>query len=566
MSRIASPEALKTYREELKKARPQDQPVIAICNGTGCAACGSGHVVAAFKEELTKQGLQGKVRLRATGCQGFCERSTLVQFLPEGVLYQRITAEDVPEIVEKTVKGGEYLEKHFYENPATGEKVKFEKDIPFYMHQNRYLIDKILDIEPTSIDDYIAIGGYGSLAKAFELGADNVLDEIKKSELRGRGGGGFLAGRKWETCRNVQSDKRYIICNANEGDPGEFIDRFLMEGNPNAIIEGMIIGAFTIGSDEGYIYIQKDYRLAIERLEIAMQQARDKGFLGENILGTGLNFDMKITKGGGAFVCGESTALMRSIEGKPGEPRAKHIHTVESGLNAKPSNLNNVETWANVPLIIEKGADWYAAMGTKGSTGTKILSITGKVVNSGMVEVPLGTTLRQLIYDMGGGVADGKEIKAVLKGGPSGGCFSKEKLDLSVDYDTLWEEGSMMGGGVIVLDEDTCMVDVDKHALNFLKLESCGKCTSCREGLRRLHEIVTEISEGRGTEESIKKMEKIAKTVESTSLCALGTTATNPLRSTLKFFREEYEAHIKDKTCPAGVCNCGQKAQPTPPA
>ncbi|MCP4199364.1 MAG: NADH-quinone oxidoreductase subunit F, partial [Proteobacteria bacterium] len=406
MTKIASPEALKTYREELVKARPEDQPVIAICNGSGCVACGSAKVVAAFKEELKKQGLEEKVRLRATGCQGFCERSTLVQFLPEGVLYQRITAEDVPEIVEKTVKGGEYLEKHFYEDPSTGEKCKYEKDIPFYKHQNRHLIDKIINIEPTSIDDYIAIGGYGSLTKAFELGADKVLDEIKKSELRGRGGGGFLAGRKWETCRNVQSDKRYVICNANEGDPGEFIDRFLMEGNPNAIIEGMIIGAFTIGSDEGYIYIQKDYHLAIERLGNAIGQAREKGLLGENILGTGLNFDIKINKGGGAFVCGESTALMRSIEGKPGEPRAKHIHTVEAGVFNKPTNLNNVETWANVPLIVDRGSDWFCSIGTENSKGTKIFSLVGKVNNTGLVEVPMGISLRDIVYKIGGGIPD----------------------------------------------------------------------------------------------------------------------------------------------------------------
>ncbi len=559
MGKIASPEALKLYREELEKARPKDQKVIAICTGTGCIASGAKEVVAAFEKELKKQGIADQVQLRATGCQGFCARATQVVFHPEGVLYQRVKAEDVPEIVTKTVKAGEYLEKYFFEDPETKKKCKFEKDIPFYKHQTRNLLGKHDQISPTSIDDYIAIGGYGALAKAFDMGPDKVLDEVKKSKLRGRGGGGFPTGRKWETCRNVQSDKRYVICNANEGDPGEFMDRFLLEGNPHSVIEGMIIGALTIGSDEGFIYIQQEYSLAIERLGMALHQAREKGLLGENILGKGLNFDLKINRGGGGFVCGESTALMASIEGNVGEPRAKHIHTVESGVDDKPSNLNNVETWANVPLVVDRGSDWYASTGTESSTGTKIQSITGMVNNTGLVEVPMGTTLRQLVYDLGGGLPEGKKLKAVLTGGPSGGCFPKEKLDTPVDFDTLWEEGSMMGGGVIVLDEQTCMVDTDKHFLGFLKFESCGKCAACREGLRRLHEIVTDITLGKGDEGTIGRMERIAKTVERTSLCALGTTATNPVRSTLKYFREEYIAHIKDKKCPAGVCKLDAK-------
>jgi NADH-quinone oxidoreductase subunit F len=555
MGKIASPQALTAYREELAKARPADRKVVAVCTGTGCNAYGAKNVVGAFKEELEKQGLTDQVELRPTGCHGFCERGTLVLFHPEGVLYQRVKPDDVAEIVELTVKGGEYLEKHFYEHPVTGEKYKYEKDIPFYKHQQRLILGKNGEIDPTAIDDYIALGGYSALAKAFEMGGDAVLDEVKKATLRGRGGGGFAAGRKWETCRNAPSDKRYVICNADEGDPGAFMDRSILEGNPHSVIEGMIIGAYTIGSDEGYVYVRHEYPLAVERLGMALHQAREKGFLGENILGTGFNFDVKINRGGGAFVCGESTALMASIEGKVGEPRAKHIHTVVSGLNDKPSNLNNVETWANVPLIIEKGSDWYTSIGTKGSPGTKIFSLVGKVNNTGLVEAAMGMTLREIIYDVGGGIVGGKEFKAVQTGGPSGGCLPKEKLDLAVDFDTLWDEGSMMGsGGMIVMDERTCMVDVAKYFLGFLKFESCGKCTTCREGIRRLHELVTDITEGKGTEETIKLIEELSDTVEAGSLCALGTTAINPVRSTLKLFRSEYEAHVKDGKCPAGVC------------
>jgi NADH-quinone oxidoreductase subunit F len=555
MGKIKSPKDLAAYRGELRKARPEGQKVIAVCAGTGCNAYGSRDVVAAFREELEKQGLGGEVVLRPTGCHGFCERGTLVLFHPDGVLYQRVKAGDVPEIVEKTVKGGEYLEQFFYEHPVTGEKYKLEQDIPFYKHQNRLILGKNGHIDPTSIDDYIANGGYGALAKAFEMGPDKVLEEVKKSTLRGRGGGGFPAGRKWETCRNAESDKRYVICNADEGDPGAFMDRSILEGNPHSVVEGMIIGALTIGSDEGYVYVRHEYPLAVERLGIALEQAREKGFLGKDILGQGLDFDIAINRGGGAFVCGESTALMASIEGKVGEPRAKHIHTVVSGLYDRPSNLNNVETWANVPLIVEKGSEWYTSIGTEGSPGTKIFSLVGKVNNTGLVEAAMGMTLREIIYDVGGGIPGGKEFKAVQTGGPSGGCLPKEKLDLPVDFDTLWNEGSMMGsGGMIVMDERTCMVDTARYFLGFLKFESCGKCTTCREGIRRLHELTTEITEGRGTEETIELIEELSDTVEAASLCALGTTAVNPVRSTLKLFREEYLAHVKEKRCPAAVC------------
>ena len=475
MGKIKTPKELAAYREELKKARPAGQKVVAVCAGTGCNAYGAQKVVQAFREELDKAGLADEVQLRPTGCHGFCERGTLVLFHPDGVLYQRVKPEDVPEIVAETVVKGEYLEKHYYEHPVTGEKFQHEKDIPFYKHQMRLILGKNGHIDPTSIDDYIAEGGYSALPKALEMGGDKVLSEVKKASLRGRGGGGFPAGRKWETCRNAQSDKRYVICNADEGDPGAFMDRSVLEGNPHSVIEGMIIAAFTIGSDEGYIYVRHEYPLAVERLGIALQQAREMGFLGENILGSGLNFDIRINRGGGAFVCGESTALMASIEGKVGEPRAKHIHTVVQGLYNKPSNLNNVETYANVPLIIDRGSDWYNSIGAPNNPGTKIFSLVGKVNNTGLVEAPMGMTLREIIFDIGGGIVGGKKFKAVQTGGPSGGCLPAEKLDLSVDFDTLWNEGSMMGsGGMIVMDERTCMVDVARYFVTFLEEESCG--------------------------------------------------------------------------------------------
>ncbi|MCK9462124.1 MAG: SLBB domain-containing protein [Proteobacteria bacterium] len=555
MGKIGSPKELQSYREGLAKKRSDSKKVVAVCCGTGCNASGARKVAAAFAEELEKQGLGEQVELRPTGCHGFCERGTLVLMHPEETLYQRVKPEDVAEIVSKTVAKGEVLEKHVYDDPVTGEKHVKEHEIPFYKHQNRLILGKNGAIDPTKIDDYVALGGYGALSKALSMGPERVLDEVKRANVRGRGGGGFPAGRKWETCRNAPADKRYVICNADEGDPGAFMDRSVLEGNPHAVIEGMIIGAYTVGSDEGYVYVRHEYPLAVERLTIALEQAREKGFLGKDILGTGFSFDIKINRGGGAFVCGESTALMTSIEGKVGEPRAKHIHTVVAGLWGKPTNLNNVETWANIPLVIEKGADWYTSIGTKGSPGTKIFSLVGKVNNTGLVEAPMGMTLRQIIFDIGGGIPKGGAFKAVQTGGPSGGCLPAEKLDIPVDFDTLVEQGSMMGsGGMIVMDDRTCMVDVAKYFLGFLKFESCGKCTTCREGTRRLHELVTEIAEGRGTPETIALIEELAETVKEGSLCALGTTAVNPVRSTLQFFRDEYLAHVNEKRCPAGVC------------
>lgn len=556
MAVIKDAKALLSYKEELvKKENAADKKKIAVCCGTGCQAYGAKDVVAAFNEELDKQGLADKIDIKPTGCHGFCERGTLVLMHPEKQLYQRVKPELVPEIVEKTVKNGELVQELLYDDPATGEKYEKESDIPFYANQERQILGSNGEIDPTQIDDYIARGGYEGLTKAMDLGADKVLDEVKKASLRGRGGGGFEAGRKWETCRNVEADKRYIICNADEGDPGAFMDRSILEGNPHAVIEGMIIAAFTIGSDEGIVYVRHEYPLAIERLTIALETAREKGLLGKNILGSGLDFDIRINRGGGAFVCGESTALMASIEGFVGEPRAKHIHTVVSGLYGKPTNLNNVETYANIPLILSKGADWYLEKGVKGSPGTKIFSLVGKVNNTGLVEAEMGMTLRDIIFKIGGGIPNGRKFKAVQTGGPSGGCLPESKLDLSADFDTLWNEGSMMGsGGMIVMDDKTCMVDVAKYFLEFLKFESCGKCTTCREGIRRLHMLVSEIADGKGDETTIPLIEELCETVNKGSLCALGKDAVNPVRSTLKFFRDEYEAHIKDKKCPAGVC------------
>jgi NADH:ubiquinone oxidoreductase subunit F (NADH-binding)/(2Fe-2S) ferredoxin/Pyruvate/2-oxoacid:ferredoxin oxidoreductase delta subunit len=556
MTRIGSPSELREYRERLLADRAtHPRSVVAVCCGTGCTAYGAPRVVDALRDEIERQGLSDTFEVKATGCHGFCERGTLVLMHPQRLLYQKVGARQVPAIVERTLKGGEVIEEQLYDDPATGQRYQLEPEIPFYSHQQRLILGKNGEIDPTSIDDYIALGGYGGLVRAFELGPDAVLEQVKRAKLRGRGGGGFPAGRKWETCRNAPSDKRYVICNADEGDPGAFMDRSILEGNPHAVIEGMIIGAFTIGSDEGYVYVRHEYPLAVKRLTVALEQAREKGFLGRNILGSGLDLEIRINRGGGAFVCGESTALMASIEGRVGEPRAKHIHTVVSGLWGRPSNLNNVETWANVPLIVERGADWYLTKGTAGSPGTKIFSLVGKVNNTGLVEAEMGMTLRQIIYDIGGGIPKGRQFKAVQTGGPSGGCLPADRLDLPVDFDTLWEEGSMMGsGGMIVMDDRTCMVDVARYFLGFLKFESCGKCTTCREGLRRLHELVTDITEGRGTEQTIALIEELSETVEAASLCALGTTAINPVRSTLKFFRDEYLAHVNERRCPAGVC------------
>ena len=443
-----------------------------------------------------------------------------------------------------------------YHDPVSGEKKIYVKDITFYQKQNRLLLENNTRVDPTEIKDYLAINGYGALAKVLgKMTPEAVIDVVKLSGLRGRGGGGFPTGRKWESTRDAPGDIKYVICNADEGDPGAYMDRSILEGNPHSVLEGMIIGAYAIGSNEGYVYVRNEYPLAVSNLSTAIKQARELGLLGTNILGSGFSFDIKVNRGGGAFVCGESTALMASLEGKPGEPRAKYIHTSEKGLWDRPSNLNNVETWANVPMIINKGAKWFSGIGTPSSKGTKVFSLVGKINNTGLVEVPMGMTLREIIFDIGGGIPGGKSFKAVQTGGPSGGCIPENLLDIPVDYERLTEVGSMMGsGGMIVMDEDTCMVDLAKYFTNFLQEESCGKCVPCREGLRRMGEILKDITEGNASMEDLLLIEDLAGMLKDASLCALGATAANPVMSTLKYFRDEYVAHIIDHKCPAGVC------------
>ncbi|MFA4915829.1 MAG: NADH-ubiquinone oxidoreductase-F iron-sulfur binding region domain-containing protein [Syntrophales bacterium] len=451
---------------------------------------------------------------------------------------------------------GEIIDRLLYEDPNTGEKIIYEHDIPFYKKQMRILSGMNGFVDPTSMEDYLAIGGYSALAKVLqEMKPDDVVQEIIKANLRGRGGGGYPAGRKWEETRKAQGEPKYVICNADEGDPGAFMDESLLEGNPYLVLEGMIIGAYAIGSSLGYMYVRNEYPLALNRVTIAIQQLREAGLLGKNILGSGFDFDIIINRGGGAFVCGESSALFASLEGRAGEPRVKYIHATDKGLWDKPTNLNNVETWANVPFIINRGADWYRSIGTENSKGTKIFSLVGKINNTGLVEVPMGITLREIVFEIGGGIPGGRKFKAVQTGGPSGGCLPAELLDTPIDFDELIKHGSIMGsGGMIVMDDQNCMVDVARYFTNFLEEESCGKCVPCREGIRRMNEILQDICDGKGTEEDIKLLETMSQGIRDGALCGLGNTAPNPLLSTLRYFRDEYIAHVRDKKCPAGIC------------
>ena len=552
MTRIESAEQLQSKRSEILASRDPDRAAVAICAGTGCIAYGSNELFAAFREATAAAGVEADIRM--TGCHGFCERGPLVVIYPEKIFYQRVKPRDVAEIVDKTLKSGEVIERLCYVDPVSGERFVHEEDVPFYKYQERLILGSNGLIDPTSLDDYLAIGGYAGLAKGIEMGPEAVLKEVMDARLRGRGGGGFEAGWKWKFCREAAGDTKYILCNADEGDPGAFMDRSILEGNPHSVIEGMVIGALAIGGTDGFIYVRNEYPLAVQRLTIALDTAREAGLLGKDILGSGLDFDIQINRGGGAFVCGESTALMLSIEGQVGEPRAKHIHTAEAGLWDKPTNLNNVETWANVPGIINKGADWFCSMGTENSKGTKIFSPVGKVNNTGLVEVPMGITLRDIVEKIGGGVPSGT-FKAVQTGGPSGGCLPESELDLTVDFDALTAKGSMMGsGGMIVMDESTCMVDFAKYFTNFLRFESCGKCVTCRDGLKRMWQILERICTGAGKESDLDLIEELGETIHEASLCALGGTAANPVLSTLRYFRDEYMAHIEGHTCPAKVC------------
>ncbi len=556
MKKLTSREDLERLREKLKREAEQFKRWVAVCSGPGCHVHGSGEVAEAFAKEVSEQGLEKEVKVIATGCHGFCEVGPVAVVFPERYCYVRIKVEDVSEIVSETLKDGKVVERLLYTDEATGQKILRDEDIPYYKFQQRVLLGQHLHIDPRNIGDYIAAGGYSALAKAlFDLGPEKVLEEVKAANLRGRGGGGFPAGIKWETTRNAPGDPKYVIVNADEGDPGAYMDRGILEGNPHSVLEGLIIGAIAIGSPQGFVYVRQEYPIAVKNMQRAIDQARELGLLGENILGSDFSFDVKIHMGAGAFVSGESSALMTAIEGRVGEPRPKYIRTAVKGVWNKPSNLNNVETWANVPLIINKGADWYTNIGTDKSKGTKIFSLVGKVRNTGLVEVPMGVSLRRIIFDIGGGIRGNKKFKAVQTGGPSGGVIPESLLEIPVDYDELNRVGSMMGsGGMIVMDEDTCMVDVARYYINFLSDESCGKCVPCREGLRQALRILENICAGRGKEGDIELLEELGSFMKDASLCALGQTAANPVLSTIKYFRGEYEAHILEKKCPAKVC------------
>jgi NADH:ubiquinone oxidoreductase subunit F (NADH-binding)/(2Fe-2S) ferredoxin/Pyruvate/2-oxoacid:ferredoxin oxidoreductase delta subunit len=556
MERLKSPSDLEKLRKDIIAKKDPKKPRIAICVSTGCEALGVKDVLKALKEELKKQNLEDSIEIKETGCLGFCEKGPRVVIYPEEIYYFRVKATDVPEIVSKTLRNKEIIERILYTDPATGAKARKLSEIPFYKYQKRVLLDNSAKVDPKKIEDYIALDGYKALAKVlFQMTPEQVLEEVKKSKLRGRGGGGFPTARKWESTRNAPGEPKYVIVNCDEGDPGAFMNRALMEGNPHSILEGLIIGAYAIGSHEGFIYVRQEYPLAVENMQIALDQAEKYGLLGKNILGSGFDFKVKIHKGAGAFVSGESSALMTAIEGKVGEPRPKYVHTSEKGIWDKPSALNNVETWANIPLIINNGPEWFASIGTEGSKGTKIFSLAGKVNNTGLVEVPMGMTLRDIIFKIGGGIQDGKKFKGVQTGGPSGGVIPKQHLDSPVDFDELVKLGSIMGsGGMIVMDNDTCMVDVARYFVNFLCDESCGKCLPCREGLKQARKILDDIVSGKGKEGDIERLQEIAEATSAASLCALGQTSANPTLTTIRYFRDEYEAHIKEKRCPALVC------------
>ncbi|MBU4372344.1 MAG: NAD(P)H-dependent oxidoreductase subunit E [Proteobacteria bacterium] len=553
MPRINSATELEELRKGILSKRDPNKPCIAICAGTGCLALGNDRVISAFEEEVKKQTLEAKVDIRATGCHGFCEKGPNIIIYPEEICYIEVTPEDVPEIVSQTVLGKEVIDRLIYTDPNTGEKAAHQSEIPFYKNQMRHLIGNNSKIDPKSIDEYLALGGYSALSKSlFEMSPEQVLEEIKKANLRGRGGGGFPAGLKWETARNAPGEEKYVIVNGHEGEPGAFMDRALFTGNPHSVLEGLIIGAYAIGSHQGFIYTRHDSPQLRNNIAVALTQAEEYGLLGENILGSGFNFNVEVHLDIGIFVSGESSALMRSIEGKNPEPRPKYIRTSVSGIWEKPSNLNNVETWANVPQIINRGSEWYTSIGTERSKGTKLISLSGNIVNTGVVEVPFGTTLREIVYDIGGGIPNGKKLKAVHFGGPMGGSIPESLLDTPLDFDELAKLGAPIGaGGMFVLDEDTNMVDVTRFFLNFLTNESCGKCVPCREGIRQMLKIVTNISEGKGREGDIELLEEISEVAGAASLCALGKTASDPLLSTLRYFRDEYEANIKEKKCRA---------------
>jgi NADH:ubiquinone oxidoreductase subunit F (NADH-binding)/(2Fe-2S) ferredoxin len=556
MARLASAKDLDRLRKDLVAKRAAEKQTVTVCAGTGCLAYKSDRLVTALEKEIEKSGLAGKVNVRRTGCHGFCQRGPIVVVLPQEICYLGMKVEDVPEVVKETLVNGKTVERLLFEDKEAKKRIVKTDDIPFYKGQQRLIIGNNKLVDPKKIDDYITVDGYAALAKSlFKMKPEEVLEEVKKSNLRGRGGGGFPTGWKWQSTRDAAEKEKFVIVNADEGDPGAYMDRSILEGNPHSVLEGLIIGAYAIGAHQGFIYVRQEYPLAVENVRMALDHAREYGLLGKNILGSGFDFDVIVHCGAGAFVSGESSALMTAIEGCVGEPRPKYTHTSVKGIWDKPSCLNNVETWATVPPIIVNGADWFTKMGTENSKGTKIFSLVGKVNNTGLVEVPMGITLRKLIFEIGGGVPDGKKFKAVQTGGPSGGCLPEKLLDLPVDFDELTKAGSMMGsGGVIVADEDTCMVDFARYYVNFLASESCGKCIPCRQGLTNMLRILNNITSGKGTEGDLKTLDDLADVMQVACLCALGQTAPNPVASTLKYFRDEYEAHVKEKRCPAKAC------------
>lgn len=557
MKKLKSIKDLSDFRKKIEKENKEKKEIL-VCCGTACRANNSLKIADDLEKILKKNDKKINVKrvLKGTGCHGFCEKGPLVVIMPEEIFYCKVKEKDVEEIFEKTILNNEIVKRLLYKDPKEKKEIEKYNEIPFYKNQFRIAMRNIGKIDPFSIEDAISKGAYLGIEKAFKMKPEEIIEEIKKSGLRGRGGAGFLTFRKWDSARKEKSDIKYIICNGDEGDPGAFKDRSIMEGDPHSVIEGMIIAAYAIGAKQGYIYVRDEYPLAVETLKKAIEDCKNIGILGENILGTNFSFDIKISRGGGAFVCGESSALIRSVMGKVGEPKAKYVHATEKGLYDKPTVLNNVETFSDVGAIIQNGGEWFASFGTEKSKGTKCFSLVGKVKNTGLIELPMGTTLRQIIYDIGGGIVKDKKFKAVQTGGPSGGCVPESLLDLPVDYEKLTEAGSMMGsGGMIVMDERTCMVDVARYFLHFLLEESCGKCTPCREGLRQMAIIYNKIVKGDGTGEDLEKIKNISSVMRVASLCDLGRSAPNPVLSTLKYFEEEYIAHIKEKFCPAGVCS-----------
>ena len=529
---------------------------ILVCCGTGCLANNSFEIYTSFLEKLKDTNTEVIPEIKATGCNGLCEKGPVVKILPDEISYFKVKAKDVDEIISKTISKGEIIDRLLYFDTNSKKKIVSHKDANFYKHQQKIALRNIGEIDPKNIEDYKERDGFKALKKVlFEMTPDEVITEVEKSGLRGRGGAGFPTGSKWRTCSKYDNYPKYVVCNGDEGDPGAFMDRSIMEGDPNTVIEGMIICGYAINSNRGFLYIRDEYQLARKNMQIAIDNAGKHGFLGKNILDSGFDFDLEIVRGGGAFVCGESSALMASIEGNVGEPRAKYIRSVEKGLWGMPTVLNNVETWANIPPIILKGAQWFNQIGIEKNSGTKVFSLVGKVKNTGLVEIPMGTTLRELVFDIGGGIIKDRPFKAAQTGGPSGGCIPAEYLDISLDFDSLSKIGSMMGsGGVIVMDDTTCMVELARYYMEFLSEESCGKCTTCREGINTMLNILNKITLGQGREEDIDLLISLSDTIKEASLCGLGKTAPNPVMTTLKYFRDEYMEHIVDKRCPAGVC------------